>query len=308
MDAFDSFRPQRPRGRGRPVAAVLALLAALALGGALAAACGVEEDGAPAAGTQSGTPAPTATAVPGETESPAAQMAVRVYFLRGEKLGVAERQVPRSEAIATAAMTALCLGPNAMEQDAGLGSAVPAGTSLRSLSIDDGVATADLSGDFTSGGGSLSMQARVAQVVYTLTQYPTVKAVDLRVNGEPLTELGGEGLVLEPGQTRADWRDFEPAIFVERPGAGAVIGSPFVLEGTAMVFEGAFLAELEDAAGRQLVKLPVQASAGGPERGDFRETVAFESSSGGGTLIVYDQSMEDGSRQDEVRIPVTLAP
>ncbi len=52
----------------------------------------------------------------------------------------------------------------------------------------------------------------------------------------------------------------------------------------------------------------MQASAGGPERGDFSETVTFASSASGGTLIVYDQSMEDGSRQDEVRIPVTFAP
>jgi hypothetical protein len=36
--------------------------------------------------------------------------------------------------------------------------------------------------------------------------------------------------------------------------------------------------------------------------------VEFSTSGAGGTLIVYDQSMEDGSIQDEVRIPVTFAP
>ena len=54
--------------------------------------------------------------------------------------------------------------------------------------------------------------------------------------------------------------------------------------------------------------MPVQASAGGPERGDFREDVAFTTSATRGTLIIYDQSMEDGSRQNEVRITVTFAP
>ncbi len=311
MTAFCSFRTQGRRERRRSVAAALALLAAVALGAALAAGCGVSDGGAgesasPGAPTQvTATTAPS----PGESATAAAdEMVVRVYFLRGEKLGVAERPAPRSEAVATAAMSALCLGPNAEDQGAGLSSAVPAGTRLLGLTIKGGVAIVDLSGEFASGGGSLAMQARVAQVVYTLTQYPTVKAVDFRIDGEPLTELGGEGLMLDSSQKRADWRDFEPAIFVERPGVGAVLGSPFALEGTAMVFEGSFMAELEDAGGSQLVRTPVQASAGGPERGDFSKTVQFTTSATRGTLIVYAQSMEDGSRQDEVRIPVTFAP
>ena len=297
------------RRRGASAAAALVLLVAVALGAALAAGCGAAGDGAaPDAGAKTEAPPSVAPSSEGTTAQTGEEMSVRVYFLRGEKLGVAERLVPRSEAVATAAVTALCLGVNAEEQQAGLGSALPAGTELLGLSVKDGVATVDLTGDFASGGGSLSMQARVAQVVYTLTQYPTVTSVDFSLNGEPVTALGGEGLQLDTGQTRADWRDFEPNLFVERPGVGAVLGSPFILEGTAMVFEGSFMAELEDAAGKRLVKLPVQASAGGPERGDFRETVEFSTSATSGTLIVYDQSMEDGSVQDEVRIPVTFAP
>ena len=313
MDVFTSLLAHRRRGLARAAVTLLALLAAFALAGALAA-CGVDESGADVNATGSPTPgavAPTeapGTAEPTPASTPGEQMAVRIYFLRGEKLGVAERQVPRSDAVAAAAMTALCLGVNADEREAGLSSAVPAGTELLGLEVDGGVATVDLSGDFASGGGSLSMQARVAQVVYTLTQYPTVKSVDFKVNGESLTTLGGEGLMLDAGQTRADWREFEPNIFVERPGVGAVVGSPFVLEGTAMVFEGSFMAELADVDGKLLVKVPVQASAGGPERGDFRESLAFDTPASSGTLIVYDESMEDGSRQDEVRIPVSLAP
>jgi germination protein M len=233
---------------------------------------------------------------------------VRVYFLRGEKLGVAERRVPAMKAVATAAMQALCGGVTAEEQAAGLGSAVPAGTRLLALSLADGVATVDLSGEFASGGGSLSMAARVAQVVYTLTQYPTVKSVDFRMDGAPLRTLGGEGLMLDPGQTRADWQALEPVIFVERPGVGAVLNSPFVLQGSAVVFEGAFMARLQDESGKRIVGTPVQASAGGPERGDFRTAVPFSTTATSGTLVVYDQSMKDGSRQDEVRIPVTFAP
>jgi Immunoglobulin-like domain of bacterial spore germination. len=48
----------------------------------------------------------------------------------------------------------------------------------------------------------------------------------------------------------------------------------------------------------------VQASAGAPGRGRFRKTISFSTTAQSGTLIVYSQSMEDGSRQNEVRIPV----
>ena len=306
--------PHIPRRRAAllwPTILAVSLMLLVA-GAAGMAACG-GTGGATSSPTDTGnqvspSASPSGSAAPSASPTAADTTAVRPYFMRGEKLGVAERQVPRTRAVAAAALTALCGGPTAAEQAAGLTSAVPAGTELLGVSIRDGVATVDLSGDFASGGGSLSMMARVAQVVYTVTQFPGVKSVDLRMDGEPLTTLGGEGLILEPGQERADWRDFEPNIFVERPGVGAVLSNPFVLSGTALVFEGAFMARLVDDGGRRVVSVPVQASAGGPERGDFRETIAFSTPAVGGSLIVYDESMEDGSRQDEVRIPVTFAP
>jgi len=304
--------PCRRTAHPRPALLAIALILALA-GAAGTAACGTAGGATGSASTTAGsagessTPAAT-PASPVASPSAAATTAVRAYFLRGEKLGVAERQVPHTTAVADAALTALCSGPADTEQAAGLSSAVPAGTKLLGVSIREGVATVDLSGDFAAGGGSASMQARVAQVVYTATQFSGVTAVDLRMDGKPLTTLGGEGLMIAPGQRRADWRDFEPAIFVERPGVGAVLSSPFVLAGTALVFEGSFVARLVDDSGRRMVSVPVQASSGGPERGDFREVIPYSTSAASGTLIVYDQSMEDGSRQDEVSIPITFAP
>jgi hypothetical protein len=288
--------------------------AIIVFGAALLGACG-DSSG-------SSSPQPTATvtvtASPPETPTPSgssspspssssAQTTVRLYFLRGEKLGVAERRVKHTTMPATASMKALLAGPTGAEQAAGLGTTIPAGTRLLGLTIDDTTARVDLSGDFASGGGSLSMMARVAQVVYTLTRFPTVRSVELRLDGEPVGALGGEGIVLEEPQRRADWRDFEPPIFVESPGVGAIIASPFTLTGTASVFEGSFIARLVDSSGRRIVNTPVQASRGAPGRGRFAHEIAFSTAAARGTLVVYDQSMEDGSRQDEVRIPVTFA-
>ena len=74
-----------------------------------------------------------------------------------------------------------------------------------------------------------------------------------------------------------------------------------------MVFEGTVLARLVDSSGRRIVEVVVTASRGAPGRGRFSKVVPFSTSAKSGTLIVFDESMEDGSRQDEVRIPVAFS-
>ncbi|MDI9599456.1 MAG: GerMN domain-containing protein [Acidobacteriota bacterium] len=286
--------------------------AAVVLVAALIAACGgrsQEQSPQPTttvtvtatpSGTASGAASPSATAASGTTT-------LALYFLRSEKLGVADRRVGKTTMPATAAIRALLAGPSSAERAASLTTAIPRGTRLLGLSIDDGLARVDLSREFGSGGGSLSMAARVAQVVYTLTRFRTVRAVEFLMEGAPIEALGGEGVLLDAPQRRAQWRDLEPNIFVEAPGVGAVISSPFTLHGTARVFEGSFLARLMDSSGRRVVQVVMQASRGAPGRGRFTREVPFSTSASRGTLIVFDRSMEDGSRQDEVQIPVLFA-
>jgi germination protein M len=294
-----------------PSASLLVGVLAVAFAAALLAACGGSGGGsAPgptATATVTATPSTSPSPTTAPTAAPSPTTSLSLYVLRGEELGVAERRVPQTTMPATAALTALLKGPSPAERAAGLTSAVPRGTRLLGLSIEGTTARVDLSGQFAAGGGSLSMQARVAQVVYTLTRFPTIRAVDFMLDGGLVESLGGEGLVLDAGQTRADWRSFEPAIFVERPGVGAVLGSPFVLEGTASVFEATFAARLVDAGDGEIASATIQASRGAPDRGRYRKTMTFGSATARGTLVVFSQSMEDGSRQNEVRIPVFLA-
>jgi hypothetical protein len=300
-------------GLGRLLPLLLITAAVLVVAGAaLVAACGGSS------GDQSPQPTATVTVTASPSETPsgssspspsasAAETTLWLYFLRGEELGVAERRVPQTTMPATAAVKALLAGPTAEDRAAGLGSAVPEGTRLLGLTIVGTAARVDLSGRFASGGGTLSMTARVAQVVYTLTQFRTVRSVEFLLDGSPVDALGGEGIVLADGQRRSDWSSFEPAIFVESPGAGAAISSPFTLSGTASVFEGSFQARLIDSSGRRIVNAVVQASRGAPGRGRFSREIAFSTSAATGTLILFNQSMEDGSRQNQVRIPVTFA-
>ncbi len=277
-----------------PVALVLAL--ALGLG-----ACGEEAEGPTASPTATAaTPAP---ASPSPTASPTGSTTLSLYFLRGDRLGVAHRTVPATTMPATAAMTLLLEGPDARERTAGLTTAVPVGTRLNGVAVADGVARVDLGERFATGGGSASMQARVAQVVYTLTQFPTVRAVRFLIDGRPVTSLGGEGLMLDRAQRRGDWDALLPAIFIETPAVGDIVSSPVRVSGSASVFEATFVIEMVRRDGTVLGREVVTASEGAPGRGTFTARLSFDGT-GEVVLRAYQESMEDGTPLDEVRVPV----
>jgi spore germination protein GerM len=86
-------------------------------------------------------------------------------------------------------------------------SAVPKGTKLLSLkSKKDGVHI-NLSKEFTTGGGSSSMQARLNQVVMQATAFDKNANVWISVEGQSLKTLGGEGLEVEQPLTRDTLQD-----------------------------------------------------------------------------------------------------
>ena len=78
---------------------------------------------------------------------------------------------------------ALLAGPSAAEKAAGMRTYIPPGTPLRSLTIADGLATVDLGELFIQGTNGESLDARLTQVVYTLTAGPDVTSVRLLVKG-----------------------------------------------------------------------------------------------------------------------------
>ena len=147
-------------------------------------------------------------------------------------------------------MDALLGGAAGGDRYAPISSAIPAGTQLLGLTIKNGVATVDLSTEFDSGGGATSMQFRLAQVVYTLTQFSTVKSVIFQVEGQTVTVFGGEGIVLDGPVGRADFTDQLPSMFVDRPAFGAALGNPGRVTGSANVFEATFRVAILDARAR----------------------------------------------------------
>ena len=140
-----------------------------------------------------------APTTPEPTGAPSGATSVKIYLFMDEKLVPVRRQVDETRAVGRAALNALFEGPTTEESAASppLTTNVPEGTILLGLDIADGLATVDLSREFESGGGSASMFGRLGQVVYTLTQFPTVKQVAFQLDGEPVTVFSGEGIVLD---------------------------------------------------------------------------------------------------------------
>ena len=211
---------------------------------------------------------------------------------------------------ATTSMQALLAGPTTAEENAvpAISTAIPAGTTLHSVSITAGVATVDLSATFVSGGGSASMIGRLAQVVYTLTQFSTVDGVLFKINGVPTTVFGGEGVIVNTPATRSDFESELPAIFVDSPAYGATIGQQFArISGVANVFEATFLAGVYDGDGRELGFAVVTASAGTGTYGTFDVVIPYIPGEGSaGSLIVWVASAQDGSPVNVREYPIVL--
>jgi hypothetical protein len=229
--------------------------APLVLIAVLLAGCGGQKTGA--SSTPSTSPATTSS--PTTTQSSA--VALTVYRVHDGVLRAENVAVPATTAVATAALHALGV-------DAGV--TVAGGTAT----VDAPDASAD----------------QVAEIVYTLTQFPTVSRVDV---------AGHTGL------TRADETSYAPLILVDAPAAGAAVPTTIRVTGSAVVFEATLVVELV-RNGTVLERQTVTATAGAPERGTF-ETTLHASSPGAATIEAYAPSAEDGSRQHEVDVPVTVS-
>jgi hypothetical protein len=288
---------------------LLALASLAVVGGTLgfvAAGCGAEKAvSLGPAGGKTGT-----TAVTEPTGTVPTSVSLEVWFLDGEQLIRQARSHEATPFVATAAMNALLAGPTAAEAKAGLATSVPAGTKLLGISIKKGVATVDLTSQYQSGGGSLSMKARLAQVVYTLTQFSTVRAVLFHLDGEPVNVFSGEGIVLDHPVGRKDYADLLPVIAVDKPAGGVRVSSPVAVAGSANVFEANVTVKVLDENGNVVGHAFTTASCGTGCRGTYSVPVTFKvGREQPGTIVVSDDDAAGtGTPPHEVRVPVVLVP
>ena len=208
----------------------------------------------------------------------AATTQARVYFLQDG--GVEEaREVAADASEADEVLAALVAGPSTAEEDLGLTTAIP----------ESATVSVSASGVLTVGGLGEPFDLGLAQIVYTLTQFPGAR---ISYDGESVN--------------RSDFEQFTPSVLVESPLPFEEVTSPITAVGTANTFEANFQYELLDADGEIVDENFVTATSGTGTRGTFEFTTAdFDDVA---ALVVFENSAEDGSRIHEVEIPLTVAP
>jgi hypothetical protein len=255
-------------------------------------------------GTEGGT-LPVATETSGQGS---ALIHYKVWFHRGEQLFVVTRTQSSTPRVGTAAVEALLEGPSASERSAGVATQIPDGTQLLGLIVDKGIATVDLTSEYESGGGTASMTMRLAQVVCTLNQFPSVKGVLFQLDGRPVDVLGGEGIVIDHPLRCRDYKDLLPAILVTSPAIGQAVSNPVTVSGSANVFEANVTVDIIDASGRVVGNAFTTATCGTGCRGTFSVTVSYEvRAAQRGEIVVHDDDAAGtGHPPHEVHIPVVL--
>jgi spore germination protein GerM len=249
------------------------------------------------------------------TTPPAAGIAA--YFLLeeleetagGPFLVPTHRDATDGEDLATASLEALVAGPTA-DEEAGtpsISSAIPAGTSVNGVEVEGGLARVDLSDEFDDGGGSFSMFARLAQVVYTVTRIDGIDQVEFFIDGQPVTVFSSEGIELDGPQERSDYSDQLPPIFVDFPAWGEPVTSPIATSGLSNVFEAVSQVMLTDDDGLPLFEETVMASCGTGCWGEWEIEIPYIiDREQFGALIVWEFSPQDGSRINVREYPVQL--
>lgn len=242
----------------------------------------------------------TSTTVADETET------VGVYLLVGESMRLVGRSVVASGPFQ--AVEALTLGPTAEEAAAGFVTLVPEGTEVLGVDVSGNEATVNLSGVFASGGGSLSMMGRVAQVVYTVTQFAPIDTVRFRLDGVPITELGGEGIGVD-GLTRLDITAVTPLILLETPLPGATVEQPIVIAGMSNTFEAGINYQVLALDRTVLLEGYTMATSGTGTWGTFEHAIeALPAGTTGEVIVrVFEYSPKDGEPVNIVEVVVEVA-
>jgi len=107
---------------------------------------------------------------------------------------IVKRSLAKSDSPMTDAINALLAGPLPSEQSKDCMTLIPSGTKLLGASVKDGVAVLNFNENFEFNSvGVEGYIAQLMQIVYTATEFPTVKSVQFLIEGKRKDYLGSEG-------------------------------------------------------------------------------------------------------------------
>lgn len=133
-----------------------------------------------------------------------------VYFVRiGDDASIELKKIIRpvyyTDSPLTETIKTLLEGLTAEELNSGLLSLIPQNTVLNRVWIENGIAYLDFSESLKFNQfGSEGLQAELRQIVYTATEFQTVEAVQILINGEHLDYLSSEGIFIGKPLNRQD--------------------------------------------------------------------------------------------------------
>lgn len=156
-----------------------------------------KEENKPAVSAEKTEPPSKNSSVPAAPKPASATRTATLYFVSIGADGsvsrqAVKRQLAKSDSPLTDAIKALLSGPVPGEKNAM--SLIPSGSRLIGASVKDGVATLNFneSFEFNSYGVEGSI-GQLMQIVYTATEFSTVKSVQFLIEGEKKEYLGSEG-------------------------------------------------------------------------------------------------------------------
>ncbi len=175
---------------------LLRLLAGLLPAAILLGACGIPTDSAPQKLSRSSVPfgllAPSAPITTATTLPSTLEVPVQIFLVAPDgHLAAVTRDVPFPAPL-SAVLSALVAGPTAPEAASGLETAIPSHADVLSANISGGIATINLSSDFSQLVGPTQIQA-VAQLVFTATALPAVHGVSFELQGQKIEVPTGSG-------------------------------------------------------------------------------------------------------------------
>ena len=157
----------------------------------------------PSAGTASQTLPPAA--------KPASRKA-RLYFITVDEAGKilmksVIRSIPASDSPLRDTLDSLLKGPTPQELNLGFISMIPTDSRLLGVVMQGNTAVMDFSESFRfNAQGIDALNAQLRQVVYAATEFPSVKLVQIRIEGKTVMYLGTEGMRIDQPLTRASFQ------------------------------------------------------------------------------------------------------
>lgn len=118
------------------------------------------------------------------------------FYSQGGKLTKVKRELIMTPSVEHA-VTILLKGPSIAEAKSGMFSEIPSGVDLIDIKKDKNSIIINLTSNFGNGGGTQSVNNRVAQLSKTVKYLEPNKKIYLYIDGKEVEYLGGDGVYIK---------------------------------------------------------------------------------------------------------------